>query len=187
MEQPSFVIDAVPSHAQLEEVDRYTCVVEGPDRWNQVLDNAHREPAARWESEGIGYRLATDYRKAQKRRRGTSGEATKSEGRVLHHLCWDDLYAMAGTMDHLTRILLNGLVCNGKRKASPSLQVHTQSTILEMLLRSPATMVDVGSGEWWRAWRLWARGWRGVVARRPACGTESPKPTPCGCGASWCW
>ena len=29
--------------------------VEGPDMWNQVLDNALREPAARWE-EGIGFR-----------------------------------------------------------------------------------------------------------------------------------
>ena len=37
---------------------------------------------------------------------GSSGEAVKNEGRVLHHLCWaDDLYATAGTMDHLTRIL----------------------------------------------------------------------------------
>ena len=58
------------------------------------------------ESEGIGFRHATDHRKAQKRRDGSSGEAVKNEGRVLHHLCWaDDLYAMAGTMDHLTRIL----------------------------------------------------------------------------------
>ena len=58
------------------------------------------------ESEGIGFRLAKDYRKAKKRRRGSSGEAVKHEGRVLHHLCWaDDLYAMAGTMNHLTRIL----------------------------------------------------------------------------------
>ena len=80
--------------------------VEGPDVWNHVLDNALREPAACWESEGIGFRLATDHRKAQKRRRGSSGEAVKNEGRVLHHLCWaDDLYAMAGTMDHLTRTL----------------------------------------------------------------------------------
>ena len=47
-----------------------------------------------------------DYRKAQKRRRGSSGDAVKHEGRVLHHSCWaDDLYAMAGTMIHLTRIL----------------------------------------------------------------------------------
>ena len=72
--------------------------VEGPDMWNQVLDNA--------ELEGIGFMLAKDYRKAQKRRRGSSGDAVKDEGRVLHHLCWaDDLYAMAGTMNHLTRIL----------------------------------------------------------------------------------
>ena len=79
--------------------------VEGPDMWNQVLDNALREPASRWESEGVGFMLAKDYRKAKKRR-GSSGEDVKDEGRVLHHLCWaDDLYAMAGTMNHLTRIL----------------------------------------------------------------------------------
>ena len=49
--------------------------------------------------------LAKDYRKA-KRRRGPSGDAVKDESQVLHHLCWaDDLYAMAGTMNHLTRIL----------------------------------------------------------------------------------
>ena len=80
--------------------------VEGLAMWNQVLDNALREPASRWESEGIGFMLAKDYRKAQKRRRGSSGDAVKDEGRVLHHLCWaDDLYAMAGAMNHLTRIL----------------------------------------------------------------------------------
>ena len=76
------------------------------DMWNQVLDNALREPAGRGESEGVGFTLARDYRKSRKRRRGSSGEAVKDEGRVLHHLCWaDDLYAMAGTMNHLTRIL----------------------------------------------------------------------------------
>ena len=80
--------------------------VEGPDMWNQVLDNALREPAGRWETEGVGFMLARDYRKAQKRRRGSSGDAVNDEGQVLHHLCWaDDLYAMAGTMNHLTRIL----------------------------------------------------------------------------------
>ena len=48
--------------------------------------------------------LARDHRKAQKRRRGSSGDAVKDEGQMLHHLCWaDDLYAMAGTMNHLTR------------------------------------------------------------------------------------
>ena len=79
--------------------------VEGPDMWNQVLDNALREPAGRWETEGVGFMLSRDYRKAQKMRRGSSGDAVK-EGQVLHHLCWaDDLYAMAGTMNHLTRIL----------------------------------------------------------------------------------
>ena len=29
--------------------------VEGPDMWNQVLDNALREPAGRWETEGSGH------------------------------------------------------------------------------------------------------------------------------------
>ena len=62
--------------------------------WNQVLDNA------------FGCRLATDHRKAQEGRRGSSGEAMKNEGRVLHHLCRaDDLFAVAGTMDHWTRFL----------------------------------------------------------------------------------
>ena len=74
--------------------------------WNQVLNNALREPAGRWETEGVIFMLARDYRKAQKRRRGSSGDAVKDEGQVLHHLCWaDDMYAMAGTMNHLTRIL----------------------------------------------------------------------------------
>ena len=40
--------------------------VEGPDMWKQVLDNALREPAGRWESEGIGFMLAKDYRKSPK-------------------------------------------------------------------------------------------------------------------------
>ena len=50
--------------------------VEGPDMWNQVVDNAFREPAGRWESEGIGFMLAKDYRKSKKRR-GPSGEAVR--------------------------------------------------------------------------------------------------------------
>ena len=80
--------------------------LESLDMCNQVLDTALREPAGRWESEGIGFRPATDYRKAQKRRRGSFDEAVKHEGRVLHHLSLaDDLYAMASTMNHLTRIL----------------------------------------------------------------------------------
>ena len=51
--------------------------VEGPDMCKHAL----REPVACWESEGIGFRLATDYREAQKRRRRSSGEAVKNEGR----------------------------------------------------------------------------------------------------------
>ena len=69
--------------------------------WNQVLDNALREPAARWESEKIVFTLAADYRKARKRRRRESPSAGEdmnvNEGPVLHHLCRaDDLNAMAG-------------------------------------------------------------------------------------------
>ena len=70
--------------------------VEGPDMWNQVLDNALREPAGRWETEGVGFVLARDYRKAQKRRRGSSGDAVKDEGRVLYHLCWADDFVRDG-------------------------------------------------------------------------------------------
>ena len=38
------------------------------------------KPAGRWETEGVGFMLARDYRKAQKRRRGSSGDAVKDEG-----------------------------------------------------------------------------------------------------------
>ena len=58
--------------------------VEGPDMWNQVLDNALRKPAARWEAEGIGFRLATDYRRAQKRRKGPYGSGRRVEAQRLH-------------------------------------------------------------------------------------------------------
>ena len=77
-----------------------------------MLDNALREPAARWETEGIGFRLATDYRRAQKKRRGPSSDAVDNGGRVLHHLCWtDDLSAMSGTMDRLTRNVKDMTTC----------------------------------------------------------------------------
>ena len=50
--------------------------------------------------------LARDYCKAKKRRRGSSGDAVKDEVRCsIIHAGADDLYAMAGTMNHLTRIL----------------------------------------------------------------------------------
>ena len=101
--------------------------VEGPD-----LDNALREPAGRWETEGVGFMLARDNRKAQKRRRGSSGDAVKDEGRVLHHLCWaDDLYAMAGTMNHLTRTLedmTNAIESLGMRWKEKSLTIVGPST-----------------------------------------------------------
>ena len=63
-------------------------------------------PAARLEAEGIGFRLETDFRRPQKKRRGSSGSVMDcGGGRVLHHFCWvDDPDAMAGTVDHLTCI-----------------------------------------------------------------------------------
>ena len=76
--------------------------------WNQVLDFALRKPAAQWESEKIGFKLATDYCRSRKRRRRAlpAEDMSGTEGPVLHHLCWaDDLYAMAGSMEHLIRIL----------------------------------------------------------------------------------
>ena len=82
--------------------------VEGPDMWNQVLDNALREPAARWESEKIGFKLAADYCRLRKRKRRsfTDEDMNGTEGSVLHHLCWAvDLYAMAGSVENLIRIL----------------------------------------------------------------------------------
>ena len=45
--------------------------VEGPVLRNQVLDNALRELAARWESEKIGFKLATDYRRLRKESRSS--------------------------------------------------------------------------------------------------------------------
>ena len=122
--------------------------VEGPDMWNQVLDDALREPAARRGTEGIGFRLATDNRKAQKRRHGSSAEAMKNEGRVLHHLCWaDDVYAMAGTMEHLTRILgdmTNSMEQLGMQWKEKSLSIvagpHTEF--------KPGDVVEIMSNKW---------------------------------------
>ena len=154
--------------------------VEGPDMWNQELDNAQREPAGRWESEGIGFMLAKDCRKAKKRR-GTSGEAVKDEDRVLHHLCWaDDLHAMAGTMNHLTRILedkTNAIERLGMRWKEKSLTIVAGP--FTEYKPGDATVVHAGSGEWWKAWRHWERGWTIGDVQKPACGTGSPKQTPC--------
>ena len=68
-----------PSHSVPRSLRNFASSVEGPDMWNQVLDNALREPVCRWVTEGVGFMLARDYRKAQKRRRGSSGDAVKDE------------------------------------------------------------------------------------------------------------
>ena len=56
----------------------------------------------------------------------------KDEGRVLHHLCWaDDLYAMAGTRNHLTRNLedmTNAIERLGMRWKEKSLTIVAQET-----------------------------------------------------------
>ena len=56
--------------------------------------------------------MAADYCRLRKRRRRSppdedmAADYSESEGSVLHHLCWaDDLYAMAGSIEHLIRIL----------------------------------------------------------------------------------
>ena len=172
------------SHAFLYARGARQGSVEGPDMWNQVLDNALREPAGRWESEGIGFMLAKDYRKSQKRRRGSSGDAVKDEGRVLHHFCWaDDLYAMA--LNHLTRILedmTNAVERLGMRWKEKSLTI-VAGPFTEYKPGDVVEIISDSGKRWiwrvWRAWRHWTRGWTIEAARRPACGTGSPKPTPC--------
>ena len=83
------------------------------------------------------------YRRSQKKRRCCNGSAVEcSGGRVLHHLCWaDDLYAMAGTMEHVIRILqdmtnaIERLVMKWKEKslavvAGPSAEYKTGDKIV---------------------------------------------------------
>ena len=96
---------------------------------------------------------------------------------MVHHLCWaDDLYAMAGAMNHLTRILedmTNAIERLGMRWKEKNLTIvaGSRSASMEMLLRLSATVVNAGSDEWWRAWRHWAGGWTIEAARRQECGT----------------
>ena len=87
--------------------DRHNCFQQRTWQRSRAQSSQHsRQDPATNRSLGIGG--AKDYRKAQKRRRGPSGDAVKDEGRVLHYLCWaDDLYAMIVAMNHLTRILEN--------------------------------------------------------------------------------
>ena len=68
--------------------------VEGPDMWNQVLDNSE------------------NLQVAGKRRMCVSclpeTTAKPKRGVAIHHLFWaDDMYATAGTMNHLARTLEN--------------------------------------------------------------------------------
>ena len=107
----------------------------------------------------------------------------KNESRVLHHLCWaDDLHAMAGTMNHLTR-MTNAIERVGMRWKEKSLTI-VAGPFTEY---KPGDVVEIvsSSGKRW-VWRV-VEGMEALgtwldnrgSARRPACGTESPKPTPC--------
>ena len=136
----------------------------------EVPLTALREPVARWESEGIGFSFATDHRKAQKRRRGTSGEATRNEGRVL---------------------LVLGVrsVCDGWN--NESLESNSWKEKSLTIVAGPYTEYNPGdvvefvsnNGRRW-VWRV-AEGmdalgtWLDSRARRPASGTDFAKPTPC--------
>ena len=56
----------------------------------------------------FGFKLAADYCRLRKRRRRAhpAEDMNGTEEPVLHHLCWaDDLYAMAGSIEHLIRNL----------------------------------------------------------------------------------
>ena len=99
--------------------------------------------------------LARDYRKAQKKRRGSSGDAVKEEGQVLHHLCWaDGLYAMAGTMNHLTRVL------EDRTNAIERLGMRWKETSLTIVARpfteyKPGDVVEIISNNGIRwTWRV---------------------------------
>ena len=179
-----------------------------------MLDNALREPAARWESEGIGIRLATDYRKAQHRRRGTSEEATKNEGPVFQHLCWAD-----GTVDHLTRIL--GDMTNSIERLGMQWKEKSLTIVAGPYTEyKPGDVVEIisNNGRRW-VWRVvegmealgtagqaWLLGGQhvahnfqsqlhvfceeGLVLRSQTAGQEAYSCfllDVCGCGASWCW
>ena len=123
-----------------------------------------------------------DYRKAQKKRRGSSGDAVKEEGQVLHYLCWaDDLYAMAGAMNHLTRILedmTNAIERLGMRWKEKSLTI-VAGPFTEY---KPGDVVEIISNNGIRGiWRV-VEGMEALgtwLDNRGCSGTESPKPTPC--------
>ena len=104
--------------------------------------------------------LAKDYRKAKKRR-GSSGEDVKDEGRVLHHLCCaDDLYAMAGTTNHLTRILedkTNAIERLGMRWKEKSLTIVAgpfteckPGDTVEITIYSGCGLCGILESSWWQ-------------------------------------
>ena len=101
---------------------------------------------------------------------------------VLRHLSWaNDLYAMSGTMDRLTRNVKdmtnssNGLRCNGKKGLTIVAVTYAEYKAGDAL-RSSARVAD-GCDAWWKVWRRWARGWILVVVQRLAVGTDSLKAT----------
>ena len=105
---------------------------------------------------------------------------------MLHHLCWaDDLYAMAGAMDHLTRILgdmTNAIEQFGKQWKGKSLTIvagpytkHKAGDVVETISSKSRRWGLARSGHGGAG----PSGWTLVAAQRPVCGTESPKVTPC--------
>ena len=74
---------------------------------------------------------------------------------------------------------LSAWAWDGKKRVLPLLLGRSRSTNLVMLLRLSATVAYVGFGVWWTAWRHWERGWTIRDVQKPACGTGSPKQTPC--------
>ena len=132
-------------------------------------------------------RLARDYRNVHERRRGSSGDSVKDDGQVLHHSCWaDDSYAMAGTLNHLTRILedmINAIERLGKRWKEKSLTIvggpfteYKLGDVVEIISNSGKRCV-------WRvvegveALGTWLDN-RGC-SEASMWHTGSPKPTPC--------
>ena len=102
---------------------------------------------------------------------------------VLHHLCWaDDLYAMAGTVGHLTRILgnrTNSIEQLGMQWKEKSLTV-VAGPYTEYMTGDVVEFISNKGRRWvWRVVEgMEALGTlldsRGLATQKPASGTEAP-------------